>query len=65
MDVRSVRAGLKLIVKELGAAERIVIIDDDGDIYESRIVGDSVTTSSVQRRAGTGFDSTRTALLEQ
>jgi hypothetical protein len=64
MDVRSVRAGLEFIVKDFGTEGRIVIVDDDGDTYESHIIGDSVTTSSVRHQDWTGIESTRTAWLE-
>ena len=63
MDVRSVSAGVEFIVNDLGSKGLLVVVEDDGDTYESRIVKDSVT-SSVRPQAASGVDSSRTASLE-
>lgn len=60
MNVRSVSAGVEFIVNDLGSKGLLVVVEDGGDTYESRIVKDRVT-SSVRRQAATGIDSSRTA----
>ena len=44
MDVRNVRAGLEILVSDLGSEGLLVSIEAGGDTYESRILNEDVQT---------------------
>lgn len=64
MNVRSVSAGMEFIVNDLGSEGLLVVVEDGGDTYESRIVESNVT-SSVRSQTATGIDTSRAASLGQ
>ena len=59
MNVRSVRPGVEFIVNDLGSKGMLVVVEQDGDTYESHIVRNNVTLSV--RRQATGSKLPRTA----